>query len=137
MHCSNTFSQSRTCFRELFLLDGSWFNIDTFLNIIRQKLQNIMPKPAVEFSFDSSCLKCVYLRTRVPTKSSCFQIGSFIMFTIFDKIFQFLNNKYINISWNYYFISHFPYFSIQVVSTSVLWFNRAFIQTHPKLSIRQ
>ena len=31
------------------------------LNIIRQKLQNILPKPAVKFSIDSSCLKCVYL----------------------------------------------------------------------------
>ena len=30
---------------------------------------------------------------------------------IFDMIFQLLNNKYINISCNYYFLSHFLYFS--------------------------
>ena len=48
-----------------FLPDGSWFNIDIFLNIIRQKLQNILLKPAIKFSFDSSCLKCVYLCLQV------------------------------------------------------------------------
>ena len=52
-----TFSSS-TWFKELFRLDGMWFNIHIFLNIIhvRPKLQNILPKPAVEFSFDPHVL---------------------------------------------------------------------------------
>ena len=31
-------------------------DFDIFLNIIRQKLQNILPKPAFKFSFDSRVL---------------------------------------------------------------------------------
>ena len=54
---------------------------------------------------------CTQVSDVVPTRSPCFQIGSFIIFTIFDMIFQLLNNKYINISCNCYFLSHFPYFS--------------------------
>ena len=38
-----------------------YFNIDIFLNIIRQNIKHILPKPAVKFAIDSSCLKCVYL----------------------------------------------------------------------------
>ena len=54
---------------------------------------------------------CTQVSDIGPRRSFCFLIASFIIFIMFDMIFQFLNNKYINISCNCYFLSHFSFFS--------------------------
>ena len=69
---------------------------------------------------------CTQVSDIVPTRFSCLKIGSCIIFTIFDMIFQLLNNQNINISCNCYFHSHFPNFSNlpaapRPLALSVIW----------------